>query len=142
MNSIEKRLNDISDVIGLYKSFDKYKEHTREELFNYLLQPFNLNQYKIFYKDNQISAFICWAFLDAEYEEHFKLTSQVNNWNCGDRVWLVDLVSSGDSRKMVKWTNQYFRKLLGKEKKVNYLRVDEKMQIYRVASSVTKECYN
>ena len=142
MNPLEKRLNDISDVISLYKSFDKYKEQTREELFNYLLQPFNLNQYKIFYKDNKISAFICWAFLDAEYEEHFKLTSQVNNWNCGDRVWLIDLVSSGDSRKMVKWTNQYFRKLLGKEKKVNYLRVDEKMQIYRVASSLTKECYN
>jgi len=142
MNPIEKRLNDISDVISLYKSFDKYKEQSREELFNYLLQPFNLNQYKIFYKDNQISAFICWAFLDEEYEEHFKLTSEVNNWNCGDRVWLVDLVSSGDSRKMVKWTNQYFRKLLGKEKKVNYLRVDDKMQIYRVASSLTKECYS
>lgn len=142
MNPLEKRLKDINDVINLYKSFDKYKEQTREELFNYLLQPFNLNQYKIFYKDNKISAFICWAFLDAEYEEHFKLTSQVNNWNCGDRVWLIDLVSSGDSRKMVKWTNQYFRKLLGKEKKVNYLRVDEKMQIYRVASSLTKECYS
>lgn len=141
MNPIEKRLNDISDVISLYKSFDKYKEQTREELFNYLLQPFNLNQYKIFYKDNQVSAFICWAFLDAEYEEHFKLTSQVNNWNCGDRVWLVDLVSSGDSRKMVKWTNQYFRRLLGSNKRVSYLKIDDKSKIYRVSSSLTKECY-
>ncbi len=142
MNPLEKRLNDINDVINLYKSFDKYKEQTREELFNYLLQPFNLNQYKIFYKDNQISAFICWAFLDEEYEEHFKLTSQVNNWNCGNRVWLVDLLSLDDSKKMVEWTNRYFSKLLGIGKKVNYLRVDDKMQIYRVASSLTKECYN
>jgi len=142
MNPLEKRLNDINDVINLYKSFDKYKEQTREELFNYLLQPFNLNQYKIFYKDNQISAFICWAFLDEEYEEHFKLTSQVNNWNCGNRVWLVDLLSLDDSKKMVEWTNRYFSNLLGIGKKVNYLRVDDKMQIYRVASSLTKECYN
>jgi len=142
MNPLEKRLKDINDVINLYKSFNKYKQQTREELFNYLLQPFNLNQYNIFYKQNKISAFICWAFLNSEYEEHFKLTSQVNNWNCGDRVWLVDLVSSGDSRKMVKWTNQYFRRLLGKEKRVNYLRVDDEYNIYRISSSLTKECYS
>lgn len=142
MNPLEKRLKDINDVINLYKSFDKYQDHVREELFNYLLQPFNLNQYKIFYKDNHISAFICWAFLDEEYEEHFKLTSQVNNWNCGNRVWLVDLLSLDDSKKMVEWTNRYFSKLLGIGKKVNYLRVDDKMQIYRVASSLTKECYS
>jgi len=141
MNPLEKRLNDINDVINLYKSFDKYNNHTREELFNYLLQPFNLNQCKIFYKNNKPSAFVSWAFLDEEYEEHLKTTLDVNNWNCGDRVWLIDLVSCGDSRKMVKWTNQYFSKLLGVGKKVNYLKIDDKWNMYRISSSVTKECY-
>ena len=141
MNPLEKRFNEISDVIRIYKSFDKYKEHTKEELFNYLLQPFNLKQYKIFYKNDKPSAFICWCFLNEEYEEHFMITGEVNNWNCGNRVWLVDLLSLNDSRNMVKWTNRYFSKLLGVGKKVNYLRIDDNWNKYRVSSSVTKECY-
>ena len=142
MNLIEKRLQDINETINIYHSFDKYSEYSREELFNYLINPFNLNQYKIFYKDGCASAFISWCFLDEEYEEHFKITGRVNNWKCGDRVWLVDLLSLGDSRKMVRWANQYFRKTLGKKKKVNYLRMDSNHNIYRISSSHTKECYN
>ena len=87
------------------------------------------------------SAFLCWCFLNKENEEHFKISGEVNNWNCGNRVWLVDLLSLNDSRNMVKWTNRYFSKLLGVGKKVNYLRIDDNWNKYRVSSSVTKECY-
>jgi len=129
-------------LIELFYKFDKYKKNTRAELFNYLIPVFNSGQYKILYKDGYIVSFVSWAFLDEISENHFKQTGHVLNYNCGDRVWLVDLVSSGDSRRLVKWTNQYFRKLLGSNKRVNYLKMDNNSKICRISSSLTKECYS
>ena len=129
-------------LIELFYKFDKYKKNTRAELFNHLIPALNSGQYKILYKDGQIVSYVSWAFFDELAENHFKQTGHVLNYNCGDRVWLVDLVSLGDSRRLVKWTNKHFRQSLGSKKRVNYLRMDNNSNIYRISSSLTKECYN
>ena len=128
-------------LIELFYKFDKYKKNTRAELFSHLIPAVNSGQYKILYKNDDIVSFVSWAFFSEMAENHFKMTGNVLSYNCGNRVWLIDLVSSGDSRRLVKWTNRYFRNLLGERKRVNYLRMDDNSKIYRISSSLTKELY-
>tara|TARA_R100000664_G_C2756578_1_gene144510 strand:+ start:1329 stop:1769 length:441 start_codon:yes stop_codon:yes gene_type:complete len=138
MNLIEKRFKNISDVISFYLKFDKYKNKSRQELFNYLLAPFNANQCKIFYRENETTAFVSWCFLDKVNELNYKKNLKIDEWNCGERIWLVDLLSTVDTKKMVQWTNNYFTELCGVGKKINYLKLDINSNCYRVGHSLTK----
>ena len=61
-----------------------------------LLPPLQLQQFRIFRKEGVPIGFISWAFLDEEAEERM-LTGQIrlrpNEWNNGERLWLIDIVS-------------------------------------------------
>lgn len=137
------KLNDMQEVISLYKKFDRYKDYTREELFYHILPSFKLNQYKIHKNGDNVIAFTNWAFLDKEAEDHFINTGSIHKdaWNSGNLTWHVDTICVKDIIKVMAWTKKYFTNLLGLGKPVHWLRLDDSHKIYRKVTQYTKEIY-
>jgi hemolysin-activating ACP:hemolysin acyltransferase len=88
-----------------------------------------------------MSGFISWAYLDELNEEHYMKTGKVNNWKSGNIVWLVDVLSMNDVKSIVEWGKKYFTDKIGKNKKVNYLRMDKDLNIKKISYLLTKEFY-
>ncbi len=119
----------MQDVINLFNNFDRYKG---KELTNYLEPSIKLNQYKKFYDNNQLVGFVNWAYIHDIVEKRFKQTGKIksNEWNSGNNLWLIEIVSVKNTFKMMRWVYHYFRKQLKVDHSINWLRVDS--DIYRV----------
>jgi hemolysin-activating ACP:hemolysin acyltransferase len=78
-------------------------------------------------------------FLDKEAEHYYTTTGDINpeDWNSGDKVWHVDFICVKDVRKVMKWTRNYFTKLIGYNQPVNYLRIAEDGTITRRSKKLT-----
>jgi hemolysin-activating ACP:hemolysin acyltransferase len=119
----------MQDVINLFNKFDRYKG---KELNNYLEPSIKLNQYKKFYDNNELIGFVNWAYIHDLVEKRFKQTGKIksNEWNSGNNLWLIEIVSIKNTFKMMRWVYHYFRKQLKVDHSINWLRVDS--DIYRV----------
>ena len=119
----------MQDVINLFNNFDRYKG---KELTNYLEPSIKLNQYKKFYDNNELVGFVNWAYIHDLVEKRFKQTGKIksNEWNSGNNLWLIEIVSIKNTFKMMRWVYHYFRKQLKVDHSINWLRVDS--DIYRV----------
>jgi hemolysin-activating ACP:hemolysin acyltransferase len=119
----------MQDVINLFNKFDRYKG---KQLNNYLEPSIKLNQYKKFYENNQLVGFVNWAYIHDLVENRFKQTGKIksNEWNSGNNLWLIEIVSIKNTFKMMRWVYHYFRKQLKVNHSINWLRVDS--DIYRV----------
>lgn len=142
MNTINQCFRDIGNVVSFYKSFDRYADISKRDLFDHLSTPFFIKQCKIFYIDNKISGFISWAYLDLPNENHYKDTGKIINWKSGNIVWLVDVLAHNDVQSIVKWGKKYFTEKHGVKKRVNYLRMDKYSNITKVSYLLTKDFYN
>ena len=119
----------MQDVINLFNKFDRYKG---KELTNYLKPSIKLNQYKKFYDNNELVGFVNWAYIHDLVEKRFKQTGKIKSseWNSGNNLWLIEIVSVKNTFKMMRWVYNYFRKQLKVDHSINWLRVDS--DIYRV----------
>lgn len=119
----------MQDVINLFNKFDRYKG---KQLNNYLEPSIKLNQYKKFYDNNELVGFVNWAYIHDLVEKRFKQTGKIksNEWNSGNNLWLIEIVSVKNTFKMMRWVYHYFRKQLKVDHSINWLRVDS--DIYRV----------
>jgi hemolysin-activating ACP:hemolysin acyltransferase len=119
----------MQDVINLFNKFDRYKG---KQLNNYLEPSIKLNQYKKFYDNNELIGFVNWAYIHDLVEKRFKQTGKIksNEWNSGNNLWLIEIVSIKNTFKMMRWVYHYFRKQLKVDHSINWLRVDS--NIYRV----------
>ena len=119
----------MQDVINLFNNFDRYKG---KQLTNYLEPSIKLNQYKKFYDNNELVGFVNWAYIHDLVEKRFKQTGKIksNEWNSGNNLWLIEIVSVKNTFKMMRWVYNYFRKQLKVDHSINWLRVDS--DIYRV----------
>ena len=119
----------MQDVINLFNQFDRYKG---KKLDNYLEPSIKLNQYKKFYDNNELVGFVNWAYIHDLVEKRFKQTGKIksNEWNSGNNLWLIEIVSVKNTFKMMRWVYNYFRKQLKVDHSINWLRVDS--DIYRV----------
>lgn len=119
----------MQDVINLFNKFDRYKG---KQLNNYLKPSIKLNQYKKFYDNNELIGFVNWAYIHDLVEKRFKQTGKIksNEWNSGNNLWLIEIVSVKNTFKMMRWVYNYFRKQLKVDHSINWLRVDS--DIYRV----------
>ena len=119
----------MQDVINLFSKFDRYKG---KELTNYLKPSIKLNQYKKFYDNSKLVGFVNWAYIHDLVEKRFKQTGKIksNEWNSGNNLWLIEIVSIKNTFKMMRWVYNYFRKQLKVNHSINWLRVDS--DIYRV----------
>jgi len=119
----------MQDVINLFNQFDRYKG---KQLNTYLEPSIKLNQYKKFYDNNELVGFVNWAYIHDLVEKRFKQTGKIksNEWNSGNNLWLIEIVSIKNTFKMMRWVYHYFRKQLKVDHSINWLRVDS--DIYRV----------
>ena len=119
----------MQDVINLFNKFDRYKG---KKLDNYLEPSIKLNQYKKFYDNNELVGFVNWAYIHDLVEKRFKQTGKIrtSEWNSGNNLWLIEIVSVKNTFKMMRWVYHYFRKQLKVDHSINWLRVDS--DIYRV----------
>ena len=131
-------------IIGLYRKFDRYKENTNEDLYQHILPSFQLKQYKIHKDGDNVIAFTNWAFLNKEAQNRYVKTAKLNqeDWNSGDRLWHIDTLCIGNILKVHRWTKEYFTKLLGVNKAINWLRVSSDNKIKRQTKILTKKIWD
>ena len=109
----KSQLQDMQEIISLYKKFDKYNEYTREELYYHILPSIKLNQFKIIKEKNKVVSFANWAYLDKDSEIEYKKTGDFSNdfWKSGDRTWVIDVVSKVNGSKIMHWLRHNFKKV-------------------------------
>ena len=124
----KSQLQDMQQIISLYKSFDKYNEYSREELYYHILPSVKLNQYKIIKENNKVVSFANWAYLDNNSEKEYKKTGDFANesWKSGDNPWVIDVVSKTNGAKMAHWLRSFF-------KKFKWMRSDNNFKFYRIS---------
>jgi hemolysin-activating ACP:hemolysin acyltransferase len=91
-----------------------------------------------------VIAFTNWAFLSKEVENRYVKTAELNSedWNSGDRLWHIDTLCMGNILKVHRWTKEYFTKLLGVNKAINWLRVSSDNKIKRQTKILTKKIWD
>tara|TARA_R110002153_G_scaffold135267_1_gene284767 strand:+ start:502 stop:909 length:408 start_codon:yes stop_codon:yes gene_type:complete len=124
---------DITQVIKLYKHFDIYDKFTNLEIFYHVLQSINVNQYKIFKKNNEVIGFCSWAFLNKKEEKYMLETSYIREgkWNSGNRIWQMDIVAKEDAREIALETRKHITNLVGLDKTVNWKRSYKSEILYK-----------
>ena len=134
----------MNDLVSLFKSFDKYKDNTTEELKQHIEPSIISNQYQVFQDEDGVYGFVNWAFLNKEVEDSYKLTSKINmyNWKSGDKLWLVDIVISRNPKTVMSWVYNYFKAYLNVNESINWLRLDKEDNIYRVSKKFKREFHN
>ena len=137
------KIRDIAIICGLYKSFPRYENLTYEDVLEHTFPSVVLEQYKIHYENNIPIAFTNWAFLSEEAEQRFMKTAELNSedYKSGTTPWHIDTVCCGNIKDVMKWTKQYFTKLLGYNKPVKWLRVSDDETIKRMTIRYTKGHY-
>jgi len=138
------KLEEIQQIISLYKKFDRYKNTTREELYYHILPSIKLKQYKIHKHGDEVIAFTNWAFLNEETEKKFMETLSIakDKWNSGNKAWHIDTVCVKDMKKVMAWTKNYFKKILKVGEGLNWLRIDNNNNIYRKSIKFKREFHN
>lgn len=133
---------DIYEVIKLYKYHSKYEHLSDDDIYYNILPSIKLKQYCIHENEHGLYGFSNWAFLNQEEEKHLLKykTIRDSQWCSGDIAWHMDIVSYGNTKEIMKWTKQYFTKLLGVNKKVKWFRIyNDKIILKEI---LTKECFN
>jgi hemolysin-activating ACP:hemolysin acyltransferase len=122
----------MKDIINLFKHFDRYKNQSEKQLENYLEPSIKFKQYKKFYENNELVGFVNWAYLHNLVEERYKQTGKIKNseWQSGNNLWLIEILSIKNTFAMMRWVYNYFRKQLKVDHSINWLRTDN--EVYRI----------
>lgn len=122
---------DIIDVIRLYRNFPKYNYLSDKDIARAIIPSLALNQYNIFrYENTGVAyAFTNWAFLNTETEKRFKEIGilEMLDWNSGDICWHVETINTDNNKlkQIYKWTAERLSKDIGKDKTINWLRMNK-----------------
>jgi hemolysin-activating ACP:hemolysin acyltransferase len=65
-------------------------------------------------------------------EERYKQTGKIKNseWQSGNNLWLIEILSIKNTFAMMRWVYNYFRKQLKVNHSINWLRTDN--EVYRI----------
>jgi len=101
-----------------------------------LLPPLLLKQFRVYRRDKVPFAYVSWALLTAEVEDHFRngvRRLKPGDWNAGDRLWLIDFIAPfGGADAVVK----DLREELFPEREIKTLRLAEDGSGVRVETCV------
>jgi len=84
------------DIFYLLLASEIHREWSVAEVYKFIFPPLELGQYEIFKVDGQAAGFVTWAFLTDEAAEGYVNETrklQPDDWNAGDRRWVIDLVA-------------------------------------------------
>ena len=127
----------IDEIINFYKTFNRYKNNTYQELYNYLIQPYELKQFKIF-KDNKIYGFVNWAFVNQLTQDNFLTTGRINNWNCGNIIIHIDLLAKKNVKEIYTWSRKNLEKK-SINKTTQWLRLTKNNKIRTIVKKKIKD---
>tara|TARA_R100001440_G_scaffold9321_3_gene17550 strand:- start:4860 stop:5264 length:405 start_codon:yes stop_codon:yes gene_type:complete len=130
----------MEELINFYKSFNRYKNNTYEELQQHIEQSINLNQYKIF-KDETIYGFVNWAYVDQKTENDFLKTGILDNFNCGDIMLHIDFLATKNVRKIMSWLKNNSANTLGLNKVIHWARLSNNNKVRKIMKQTTKDSW-
>ena len=134
-------MNDIYRIVHLYRQFPQYDKYTYEQLVKMITPSLNLDQYQIHRINNEDIGYTNWAFISDSVEQRFKLISKIkpNEWNCGDNIWVMQVVAKSNAKEIMKWVKDYFRDKIEVNESVKWIRADKDFQIYRRSEKYKRE---
>jgi hemolysin-activating ACP:hemolysin acyltransferase len=134
-------MNDLYRIIHLYRQFKQYDKFTYKELTKMITPSINLDQYQIHRVGNQDVGFTNWAYLSDTVEERFKLSLRLkdNEWNCGDNIWVMQILAKSHAKEIMRWVKDYFRDKIEVNESVKWIRADDKFNIYRRSEKFKRE---
>ena len=134
-------MNDLYRIVHLYRQFPKYDKFTYQQLTEMITPSLNLDQYQIHRIGNEDVGFTNWAFLSDNVEQRFKLIGKLkpNEWNCGDNIWVMQVVAKSNVKEIMKWVKDYFRDKIEVNESVKWIRADKDFQIYRRSEKYKRE---
>jgi cytolysin-activating lysine-acyltransferase len=134
-------MNDLYRIIHLYRQFKQYDKFTYKELTKMITPSVNLDQYQIHRVGNQDVGFTNWAYLSDNVEERFKLCLRLkdNEWNCGDNIWVMQILAKSHAKEIMRWVKDYFRDKIEVNQSVKWIRADDKFNIYRRSEKFKRE---
>ena len=134
-------MNDLYRIVHLYRQFPKYDKFTYKQLTEMIYPSINLDQYQIHRIGNEDVGFTNWAFLSDNVEQRFKLIGKLkpNEWNCGDNIWVMQVVAKSHVKEIMKWVKDYFRDKIEVNESVKWIRANNDFQIYRRSEKYKRE---
>jgi len=134
-------MNDLYRIIHLYRQFKQYDKFTYAELVKMITPSLNLDQYQIHRVGNQDVGFTNWAYLSDTVEERFKVSLRLkdNEWNCGDNIWVMQVIAKSHVKEIMKWVKDYFRDKIEVNESVKWIRANNDFQIYRRSEKYKRE---
>ena len=134
-------MNDLYRIIHLYRQFPKYDKFTYKQLTEMITPSVNLDQYQIHRIGTEDVGFTNWAYLSDNVEQRFKLIGKLkpNEWNCGDNIWVMQIVAKSNAKEIMKWVKDYFRDKIEVNESVKWIRADKDFQIYRRSEKYKRE---
>ena len=134
-------MNDLYRIIHLYRQFPKYDKFTYKQLTEMITPSVNLDQYQIHRIGNEDVGFTNWAYLSDNVEQRFKLIGKLkpNEWNCGDNIWVMQVVAKSHVKEIMKWVKDYFRDKIEVNESVKWIRANNDFQIYRRSEKYKRE---
>jgi cytolysin-activating lysine-acyltransferase len=134
-------MNDLYRIIHLYRQFPKYDKFTYKQLTEMITPSINLDQYQIHRIGNQDVGFTNWAYLSDNVEQRFKLIGRLkpNEWNCGDNIWVMQVIAKSHVKEIMKWVKDYFRDKIEVNESVKWIRANNDFQIYRRSEKYKRE---
>jgi cytolysin-activating lysine-acyltransferase len=134
-------MNDLYRIIHLYRQFPKYDKFTYKQLTEMITPSVNLDQYQIHRIGTEDVGFTNWAYLSDNVEQRFKLIGKLkpNEWNCGDNIWVMQVVAKSNAKEIMKWVKDYFRDKIEVNESVKWIRADKDFQIYRRSEKYKRE---
>ena len=134
-------MNEFYRIIHLYRQFPKYDKFTYKQLTEMITPSINLDQYQIHRIGNEDVGFTNWAFLSDNVEQRFKLIGKLkpNEWNCGDNIWVMQVVAKSHVKQIMKWVKDYFRDKIEVNESVKWIRANNDFQIYRRSEKYKRE---
>ncbi len=101
-----KRLPALGPIVMLYMQSAHRRYQFVSDIEWLVLPPLIRDQCKLYMKKEYPISFISWAFLNEEAEKRLILNGgklRNEDWNCGDRIWLIDLIAPfGGVEEMLK----------------------------------------
>ena len=135
-------MDELFDIIELYKfEYPLWSDNSLKEIFQHIYPSIVLGQYKIHSDEEGVYGFLNWAFLDEEAEQNYMIKREIDfdDWNSGDRVWVIDTIFKRKHNEAMTFYKTFFAHLLGVGKPVQWFRLAPNGLIRSHMKITTKE---
>ncbi len=130
----------VDTVIDFYSKFDRYAHLTYVDLYQHISPSIRNGQYKIFFKDDNITGFTNWAFCSNSVLKRFLSNGKLYtmDWMSGFNLLYVDFVASEDAFDVMRWLKNHSTRMMGANRPIYWARSTPN-RIKRITKQTTKE---